>query len=540
MFKYIFKYIFMNKIKFVIYILISLLLWAISIYIPILNSNFIDTLTFNHEIYKIKIIIILIVILSLVNLFLSYFFSVLNYKIITTLMYNVSNSILTHIQSIPISFSYSFKSGYLSQRILTDSNIISNFTISSIKDILIKSLTFIFSFIILLKINIKLGIILIALIPIYIIIYSLFKVPMYKSNKLYKEAENNYFEEINSQIECIKFLKINSLRKKFENNLFSSFNCLYDSLVKLTKISTLFSNSGTLITICANIMILILGVNEILNNNLTIGQFTIINTYFNTIISSVDYALSYLKNYQNALTSYNRIQEIMNIKLEDIGSKIIDNIQTIKIDNLTFKYNESYPLLNKFNYTFEKGYIYRIYGDNGSGKSSFINLILGLYNNSYKGNIYYNNIDLKEINIYALRKDLISVVEQDLTIINGTVLDNLILNNEPNIKIINKLIKNLNMSEFIKKLPDGLNTPISRKSYNLSGGEKQKLNIIRSFIKKSNLLILDEANSSLDENSNILLKELIMKEKKNRITLLICHNDTFNDIIDYNIDLNIN
>lgn len=540
MFKYIFKYIFMNKIKFVIYILISLLLWAISIYIPILNSNFIDTLTFNHEIYKIKIIIILIVILSLVNLFLSYFFSVLNYKIITTLMYNISNSILTHIQSIPISFSYLFKSGYLSQRILTDSNIISNFTISSIKDILIKSLTFIFSFIILLKINIKLGIILIALIPIYIIIYNLFKVPMYKSNKLYKEAENNYFEEINSQIECIKFLKINSLRKKFKNNLFSSFNFLYDSLVKLTKISTLFSNSGTLITICANIMILILGVNEILNNNLTIGQFTIINTYFNTIISSVDYALSYLKNYQNALTSYNRIQEIMNIKVEDIGSKIIDNIQTIKIDNLTFKYNESYLLLNKFNYTFEKGYIYRIYGDNGSGKSSFINLILGLYNNLYQGNIYYNNIDLKEINIYALRKDLISVVEQDLNIINGTVLDNLILNNEPNIEIINKLIKNLNMSEFIKKLPDGLNTPISRKSYNLSGGEKQKLNIIRSFIKKSNLLILDEANSSLDENSNILLKELIMKEKKNRITILICHNDTFNDIIDYNIDLNIN
>lgn len=376
------------------------------------------------------------------------------------------------------------------------------------------------------------GLVLFILIPIYIGLFLVFRKKMYQTNLSYKEAESHYFEEMNSQIENIKFVKINALKTMFSQNLWTNFHNFFDKLITYAKFSTLFSNLGSFITVCANIIILILGVNEIFDGNLTIGEFTIITTYFNMVIGNIDYFLNFFKNYQTALVSYNRLNEIFSEEKEKIGQNKIKDIEKIKFKHVYFSYGSD-PLIEDFTCTFKKGNIYRIQGQNGRGKSTLMDLILGLQD-GYKGEIMINDMDLKKVNLYQMRKDLIAIVEQDLTIINGSVIQNIKLDKEINCEELAYLSEKLLLNQFFEK--NSFESKLSRKSNGLSGGEKQKLNILRNLLKESKLLMLDEANSALDAKSSIALKEIINDEKKNRITILISHSDLFDDIVDYTID----
>ena len=280
----------------------------------------------------------------------------------------------------------------------------------------------------------------------------------------------------------------------------------------------------------ANIIILILGVIEIFEGNLTLGEFTIITTYFNMVVGNVDYFLNFFKNYQTTLVSYNRLNDILDMEHEKIGIADAHDIVKIEFKNVSFSYTE-FPLIKDFSFTFEKGKIYKIDGENGKGKSTILDLILGLHDD-FSGSILFNEKDIRDFNIYKIRKNLISVVEQNLTIINGSVKKNIGLDKDIVMDQIEYLTSKIN---FITE--DSLNTTLVRKSNNLSGGEKQKLNIIRNLLKNSKLLILDEPNSALDANSSEALKQIILAEKENRITILISHTDIFDEIIDGKISL---
>lgn len=147
-----------------------------------------------------------------------------------------------------------------------------------------------------------------------------------------------YFGEINSQLESIKFIKFNSLFSILNKNLKNKFSIVFSDTIELAKVNNMFSNSGMLVTVMANILILILGVQQIMNGELSIGQFTVIGTYFNTIISGIDYCLSFLETYQNVLVSYNRIEEILGLESEVNGINNIQSIENILIEDLSFKY----------------------------------------------------------------------------------------------------------------------------------------------------------------------------------------------------------
>jgi len=445
----------------------------------------------------------------------------------------INDKVINHIRNISLKFSYNVNTGYLTQRVVTDSNIVSNFTLTSVRDFPLGIVTIVFNVIILIRINMVMGLVLFVLIPIYIGLFVTFRKKMYQTNLLYKESESYYFEEMNSQIENIKFIKINALKTMFRQSLWKNFSTFFDKVITYTKFSTLFSNLGSFIAVCANIIILILGVNEIFDGNLTIGEFTIITTYFNMVIVNIDYFLNFFKNYQTTLVSYNRLNDIFKEEKEKIGKSKLKDIEKIEFIQVYFSHGLD-PLITDLSITFEKGKIYRICGQNGKGKSTLMDLVLGLHG-EYKGEIIVNDTNMKEINLYQMRRNLVAVVEQNLTIIPDSIIQNIKLDKEINHDKFNYLSDKFNLHHLLGKYTIG--SKLSRKSNGLSGGEKQKINIIRNLLKESKLLMLDEANSALDEASSIALKEIIQSEKENRITIIVSHSDMFDDIIDYEINL---
>lgn len=265
-------------------------------------------------------------------------------------------------------------------------------------------------------------------------------------------------------------------------------------------------------------------------------MFTVIIKYFNLIINSIRYFFNLGKDYQEQLASYARLEEYLNIKEEYNGKLRLKEINSICIKNVNFLYKDKI-IFNNFNYEFYKGNIYCIKGKNGSGKSTLINLIIGLLTDEFDGQILYNDLNLKEIDIYNTRKKLIGVVELEPILLNDTILKNITLENESNLCDINNIIEQLNMDSYISSLKEGVNTIIDERNFNISGGEKQKIAIIRALLKHPEVLIFDEPTSALDKASKKSFIKMIERFKNNSIIIIVTHNNDFLEISNHIIDL---
>lgn len=247
------------------------------------------------------------------------------------------------------------------------------------------------------------------------------------------------------------------------------------------------------------------------------------------LLGNVSYMLNLGTNYQTSLASYIRINEIQNLKCEINGIIKLDNIDKISIEHLYFKYDEL-SIFNDFNYLFLKNKIYCVMGRNGSGKSTLIDIITGL-NYDYTGVVKYNDIDIKEINMYYLRFNSISIVEQEPILFTDSFYNNITFNNNCDINMVEKIKHQFKLDYF------DLSNKIEENSINLSGGEKQKVCLIRSILKDSNILILDEPTSALDNESILILKNLLVSIKRNKIILIITHDKELAEIADEIINI---
>ncbi|HLR36384.1 MAG TPA: ABC transporter ATP-binding protein [Tissierellales bacterium] len=244
---------------------------------------------------------------------------------------------------------------------------------------------------------------------------------------------------------------------------------MFFSLLKHTKISYVFSSSSSMTMTIARIIIFFFGGLEILNGNLTIGQFTIINSYFSMIMDSISYFLNLGKSYQDALVSHDRLEQILDEQKEINGEIQMDGIDTIELNNVSFSYDDHKNIIDSFNYKFERGKVYCIVGENGTGKSTLINLILGIFNDYYTGEIFYNSTDVKKLDMYSIRKKFIGISEQEPKLINDTIFNNITYGIDTyNYEEIEKLLEKLNLQ--MDKFNQGIDTNIYEAAKNISGG----------------------------------------------------------------------
>lgn len=228
--------------------------------------------------------------------------------------------------------------------------------------------------------------------------------------------------------------------------------------------------------------------------------------------------------YQRAMASFRRINTLKNtqpeIKNGDIESSGIN--EKIQLKKVNFSYVEDFPVLNDVSLSIQKGSTTAIVGSTGSGKSTLIKLLLRLYDVD-SGQIMFDDADIKDLEVHSLRKN-IGLVSQDIFLFEGTVFDNIAYGNlDATEEEIWQAAKLSESDEFINLLPNKKETVVGERGQKLSGGQRQRISIARAILKNPEILILDEATSAVDNETEAAIQRSLDTLKDGRTVVAIAH-----------------
>lgn len=321
-------------------------------------------------------------------------------------------------------------------------------------------------------------------------------------------------------IELVKSLGLENQEIKRLNK--SNDKILTLELKKIKKVRTLSFIQGTMINLMRS-MILFIMLWLIFERHITIGSFFTLMIYSFFIFGPLAEFGNTISQYQEAKASYEQLQDIirMQVQKKPKNAKRIDNIQKLKFDNVSFKYpSGDEHSLNGVNLEFKKGESLGIAGLSGSGKSTMIKLLSGLYYPT-GGKMLVNDVDSRRLDLEHYKKH-IGIVSQETQLFAGTIRENLLfVNPDATDKECLDALKMASALSIIERGKKGLDTKIGEGGIKISGGERQRLAIARALLRNPELIIFDEATSNLDSMTEKVITRTIKSIKKKRPDMII-------------------
>ncbi|MDR0865877.1 MAG: peptidase domain-containing ABC transporter [Candidatus Symbiothrix sp.] len=381
----------------------------------------------------------------------------------------------------------------------------------------------VFSFALMFVYSWKLALILLISIPLYILIYFI-------TNKLNKKRERKLMED-NAELESQLVESLNSVKtiKQFGIEDFANiktenrFIRLLDSVYRSAINSFFSSNSSEFVSRIFTIIILWIGSYLVIDSTITPGELLSFYALIGYLTGPVSSLIGMNKTVQNALIAADRLFEIMDLERENDENSIElqqELIGDIRFENVSFSYGTRVDVFENFDLHLKKGELTAIIGESGSGKTTLASLLQKLYPLK-SGKISIGNLNIEYIENQSLRK-MVSAVPQQLNLFAGNVIENIALGEfEPDLQRIVSICTLLGMMPFVEKLPAGFNTYLGENGASLSGGQKQRLAIARALYKNPEILILDEATSSLDSESEQFVQQTIQQLKNQGKTIII-------------------
>ncbi len=377
-------------------------------------------------------------------------------------------------------------------------------------------------------INLNVTLITLVVFLIFALVILKFANPLsHKYGKMNVETANVMLGKFIDILKSIKTIKINSKENFFKKLYLKKFAAHVNATLKTQMlaqtINAFYRPSG--------IVIILIVFGFFINKGVFLSELAAIFYSLISVVSILNTVVGIQVSINNFLPSYQQLNEILNktnLHLENFGNKKFKSLEkNLKIQNLYFNYNPEKNVLKNINFLINKNETVALVGKSGSGKTTIADLLCGVLV-PREGEILVDGIDLKDLNISDYRKK-IGYVSQDIHLFNDTVKNNLIWVCEDQNQISDDQIMNAlklsNAYEFVEKLKDGINTNIGENGTQLSGGQRQRLSLARIFLKNPEILILDEATSSLDNLSEIEIQESLVKLKSlySLTVLIIAH-----------------
>lgn len=338
-------------------------------------------------------------------------------------------------------------------------------------------------------------------------------------NKALEQASGMYVEGLSN----ILVLKASGSEKAFQSRIITKENITKEFKNKIVSVANnqwktfqVWNGMGM------GIFLLLVG-RGIITGSLTIAEIVIFFSYLEKLITAAD---NFMSIYSGFIESKAGIERLMDIFHKDISQKGGDLLfpekwEKILIKNGSFSYENRNSGIDKVNFEIQNGQQIGIAGETGSGKSTIAKVLLGLYSLN-SGKYFIDNIDFYKIKSEEIKKS-ISIVLQETEMFSLSIEENITLLRKINPEIFEKAVRTAELEELIEKLPQGLSTLIGEKGYRLSGGERQRIGIARALCAESQILILDEATSSLDGKTERLIYEHLEKEFPNKTIIIIAH-----------------
>lgn len=408
-------------------------------------------------------------------------------------------------------------------KLSTDINSVSSLLDSNIMYVFGYALQIISGVIGLLIINWKLALLVLLVVPIK---YLLIKMFSEKEEKLLEQeikVSADFSSWLGDAINGIREVKLWNLYQKKQQDLVGK----QEEILGINKKSKLIQayNASADSALQGLITAALYGIGGyfICKSELTIGSLTAFITYSNYVINPISIVMNLKLIFAQIKPSVKRIKEFFNTeveKKENTEGSICQLKDKINMEKVSFSYTEQ-PIIQNVNLEIHKGEKIAIIGENGSGKSTLISLLLRFIE-PQKGHICIDGVDINEYDIDQYR-NMFSVVNQSIYLFEDTLWNNIVMGKNISQKEMNKIFEKMDMKGFLEKLPNGYESELQKNGENLSGGERQKIGLLRAIIKDSPILILDEATSSIDKDYDEFIHDMILNEFSDKTIIMITH-----------------
>lgn len=502
----------------VIYTLLGL---ATSIYV----GKIVDNVIPNGNSNLLNLLSVLMIVILILSLFIDVVKTVFMLKTGIKIDTRLILGYYKHLLRLPQSFFDTMRSGEIISRV-NDAVKIRSFINETLVGLMVNIFTVIFAFALMFTYYWKLAVIMLIIIPLYVLLYVLYnrvnKVILRKGMEQAAELNAQLVESINTAGTVKRFGLEEYEDIKTENRFVTYIKTAYKSSINAVWANTSSSAISRLFTI----ILLWAGTGFVLKNVITSGELMSFYSLISYFVGPIASLVGINRTYQDAKIAASRLFEIMDLDVEDVSGKIRfspEQVGDISFENVSFRYGTRTEVFKDFSVTFRKGQVSAIVGESGSGKTTLAALMQNLYD-LQNGHIRIGGVDVKHIDNADLRS-LVCVVPQRIDLFEGTVFENITLDdyNPDNGRVLD-LCREVGILDFIEGLPMGFNTNIGENGVQLSGGQRQRLAIVRALYRNPEILVLDEATSSLDSESERSIKNIVNQLKaQGKTVILIAH-----------------
>jgi len=494
--------------------------------IPLQTKTLIDDIVPNKDMNGLYTLVIIVVSALLVQALTSFsltrLLSVEAQHLISVLRAKVQRKLL----KLPINFFDNNKSGALVSRVMTDVEGVRNLVGTGLVQLIGGSITAVLAFAWLIKINATMTFV--VLVPVIIFAFVMLKAfgvirPIFKARgKINAEVTGRLTETLNG-VRVIKgFNAEEQENKTFEEGV----ERLFLNVKKSLTATALITSSSTFLIGLASAGIMGIGGYYIMNDSMTLGDFVQFTLLLGFMVAPIVQMSNIGSQLTEGMAGLDRTQELMDMTEEDnpeIRTIYLDKIiGNMKFENVSFSYEENNEVLHDISFTAPAGSVIALVGSSGSGKSTIAGLA-ATFLNPNKGKVTLDGIDLSLVNLSSYRGNL-GVVLQDDFLYEGTIRENILFarSNASEEELL-EAVKGAYVDEFTDRFDDGLDTVIGERGVKLSGGQRQRISIARALLANPKIIILDEATSNLDTESESFIQKSLQVLMKDRTTFVIAH-----------------
>ena len=514
-----------NRIGFLIVVsIVSLLAALIGLATPLLIKQAIDVALPRESLVLVWAFGGSILGVALFGGLLQYFSRFYAAKFAQKVVYELRNDIFKILQQLSLEYYDDENTGQIMTRVTTDLNAIQGFVSFTIRLVMNGAVFFIGSYIAMLVLSWKLGLILVALFPGFIWLIYWFST---KVRPLFYKARTQFGDVTSILQENVTGTHVvrGFAQEKNEIAKFDESNTKYRDLrIKTQVFRAIYFSTMTLLIGIGTTLVLIIGGRAVIRNEMELGSFIAFLSYL-ALLPSPTRQLTWLVGIiQRMLASGDRIIELISAKREvQEDPNAIDPpklLGKIQYDKVSFEYELGRAILKNINISINPGQKVVILGGTGSGKSSFVNLLSRFYDPN-EGFVLIDDKDVKKYKLKAMRKQ-IGLVLQETFLFNATIKENIAFG-RPDAKEeeIIQAAKTAKIHDFIVSLPDGYDSRVGDRGITLSGGQKQRVSIARTLLTDPSILVFDDSTASVDAETEAQIQEALDILSKGRTTLII-------------------
>ncbi len=441
------------------------------------------------------------------------------------ILFMLRSDLYSKIHLLPMSFFDQRKTGHIISRITNDVTNLRGAVVGGMASIIRNGLMAVIAVLIVFYTSWKLSLLTVILVPLNILFIGIISRKLRKGSRRAQERMADMTSVLQETISGVRVVKAFAM-EEFEKKKFINFNFKYlKEYLKMRRFAELASPSSEILGAVATVVILWYGGRLVISNALDPANLMMFIGAMLWVVTPIKNLSKLNTVIQQGLASGQRIFEILDIESEEDGGgdvEIEGLEEMIRFEDVVFDYGNGTEVLSGVNFEIRKGEVVALVGASGAGKTTLADLLPCFYRPT-SGRILIDGVDISTIKLSSLRA-LMGIVTQEIILFNDSVFNNIAygIDDCPERDVV-EAAKAANAHEFILNLREGYETVIGDRGVQLSGGQRQRIAIARALLKNPQILILDEATSSLDVESEALVQEAIDYLMKGRTNLVIAH-----------------